>query len=437
MSTTIPLNACQDNAFSEFLRFMFSEETELNLSGAGGTGKTYTMGAMIHDALPKYKAACQMLGIEPKYTSVVMTATTNKAAEELSRATGTKCTTIHTFLRLVMKPNYSSGERDLTRTVGWSEVENFVIFIDESSMISKALLREIRAACANSKVVFIGDHCQLAPVKESISPVYTSNNKTVHLETQERAKNHPELVSLFRQLRANVEMNDYQPIQLYPGIIEHISVEDFQAELETRFANHSYQARILAFTNKQVDGYNAFIREVRNLPPTFTVGEYVVNPDVTKVANATLHSDQEFIIKAIQSDVLVKDLPDNGKFEYILYQLESRYGEIIDKVPVPVDPFHRKDLISYYTGYGKRTKDWSSKFWLDDNVAGLRQRDASTIHKAQGITTDTVYVDLNDLGICKNPADVSRLLYVAASRAANRVVFVGNLPSKYNLRFLP
>ena len=79
----------------------------------------------------------------------------------------------------------------------------------------------------------------------------------------------------------------------------------------------------------------------------------------------------------------------------------------------------------------KNNWDWSTYFSLKNKYPDLRDRDASTIHKAQGSTHDTVYVDLDDLCTCTNPLTAARLFYVAVSRARKRVVFYGNLSKKY------
>ena len=49
---------------------------------------------------------------------------------------------------------------------------------------------------------------------------------------------------------------------------------------------------------------------------------------------------------------------------------------------------------------------------------------AMTIHKSQGSTYDTVYLDTEDLGMVANMDYIMylRLLYVAVSRASNKVI---------------
>ena len=61
----------------------------------------------------------------------------------------------------------------------------------------------------------------------------------------------------------------------------------------------------------------------------------------------------------------------------------------------------------------------------------LRPEDASTVHKSQGSTFDTVFIDLSDLSTCRQPDMAARLLYVAFTRARNRVVLYGKLKDKF------
>ena len=53
------------------------------------------------------------------------------------------------------------------------------------------------------------------------------------------------------------------------------------------------------------------------------------------------------------------------------------------------------------------------------------------MHKSQGSTYDTVFIDLENIGSCRNPDQVARMLYVAVSRARNRIFLFGKLPTKY------
>lgn len=105
------LNESQQKAGEFFLQNLFDDSVrEIAITGGAGYGKTFLMGHMIDTLLPQYLSTCELLGIKPRYKSVVMTATTNKTAEVLSRATKRPTSTIHSFMNLIIESNYSTGE---------------------------------------------------------------------------------------------------------------------------------------------------------------------------------------------------------------------------------------------------------------------------------------------------------------------------------------
>jgi ATP-dependent exoDNAse (exonuclease V) alpha subunit len=75
-------------------------------------------------------------------------------------------------------------------------------------------------------------------------------------------------------------------------------------------------------------------------------------------------------------------------------------------------------------------KDWMNYFRLKNEFSDFRFAYASTVHKSQGSTYDTVYIDLEDISVCRDLSQLARMLYVAISRATTRVVFYGT-PPKY------
>jgi ATP-dependent exoDNAse (exonuclease V) alpha subunit len=79
-----------------------------------------------------------------------------------------------------------------------------------------------------------------------------------------------------------------------------------------------------------------------------------------------------------------------------------------------------------------RKKQWGIVFDIKKKWLDLRPAFASTVHKSQGSTYDTVYINLTDIGKCRVPSDVARMLYVAITRAAKKVVLYGELPFIYS-----
>ena len=81
--------------------------------------------------------------------------------------------------------------------------------------------------------------------------------------------------------------------------------------------------------------------------------------------------------------------------------------------------------------YYANQKDWQKYFFLKNNFPDFRQRDACTVHKSQGSTYQTVYIDLENLSTCAQSETGARLMYVAFSRASTRVALYGNLTPRF------
>lgn len=427
-STKLPLNAGQTEAAEGFFEFLFDKnEKELNISGAGGVGKTFTMAHMIDEIMPRYHKTCQTLGIKSEYDEVVMTATTNKAAEVLAQATGRPASTYHAFQGLTVKNNFSTGEADLIPARNYSIKHNKVIFIDEASMIDRKLRKFILEGTHNSKIVYVGDHAQLLPVKEVSSPVYDSGIKTFYLTEQMRTTI-PELQALHKQLRDTVEgKTSFLPIKCVPGVIDWVDSDDMQLLLEQHFTNKT-NSRIVAYTNGQVVNYNTYVRDLNGLSGEFVVGEELVsNSAVTIGKSDRLSIEQEVRITDREPRTRMVRITDDIELEVRDCTLDSGYGGYIEEVPIPVDYEYFNNLVKFF---GKQ-KRWDLYFKLKETYPELRATHACTVHKSQGSTYDTVFIDAGDLSTCRQPDVVARLLYVAVSRARKRVVFYGDLAKKY------
>lgn len=422
---TVPLNQGQQAAADGFFQFLFGTDKELIMSGPGGVGKTFLMGYLIDQVMPQYLSTCKMMGIPAEYTDVVMTATTNKAAEVLTEATGRPCSTIHSFLNLTMREDYKTGRVHLTKGAKWKVHQSTILFIDECSMIDSDLRRYILEGTARCKIVYVGDHCQLAPVTETLSPVYRDKLPFFELTEQMRT-NIGALQATNLQLRQTVETGEFKPIRIVPGVIDLLSDEEMEYEIGRQFAEQTHDKRILAYRNDRVIEYNEHIRGVRQLPEQFVKGEFLVNNNAITLSNGMIRVEEEVEIER-QDDPEMMPVDHNVELEYRLTTLKNRRGEMYYNAMVPVDREHHLKLIKYYA----KQKNWDRYFFLKNNFPDLRQRDAATTHKAQGSTYDTVFIDVGDLSTCHNPNVVARLLYVAFTRARQRVMLYGTLAEKY------
>lgn len=419
-----PLNAGQQAAADGFFAFLFSTDKELILSGAGGVGKTFLMGHLIDDIMPKYFKSCELMGIEPEYDSVQMTATTNKAAEVLGEATGRPTSTIHSFLGLKVREDFSSGKSQLMKTKNWKVHTREIIFIDECSMIDANLRQIIREGTLDSKVIYVGDHSQLPPVFEDLSMIYKENLPFFEL-TQPMRTDVPEIQALCAQLRETVKTGIFKPIQAYPGVIDWMDSDDVMALVEETFVIQQASSRVLAYSNVQVNSLNKFIRELRGLPEDYQVGDKLISNTALQLTEGNISVEEPITIMRVDNSTTTVNV-GGGKLEIRYMDLETPFGYYKD-VPVPVDRNHYDQLIKHFA----RQKDWISYFQLKNNHPDLRPRDACTVHKSQGSTYDIVFVDLDNLSTCTQPKLAARLLYVAFTRARSRIVMYGQLTERY------
>lgn len=421
------LNQGQQAAADGFFAFLFEQHNEIIISGPGGVGKTYLMGYLIDNIMPRYLHSCELMGVKPEYQTVIMTATTNKAAEVLGVQTNRPTQTIQSFLKLIVKDNYANGTSTLSKARGWDIHKNVIIFIDEASMIDRQLLEFIRSSTHKCKIVYVGDHCQLAPVKEVISPIYQQRLPFYELTEPMRNSEQPALMALCTQLRNTVETGEFLPIKEVPGVIDYMSLEEMEQHINIEFKNPNPKSRILAYTNQQVMSYNDYIRQLREYKEPYLQGETFINNSAVQLPDGMLSVEEEVVIAWLDSGTEHITVEPGVTMEVVRATLRTPYSEEFEDIRLPVDKAHYRALIKYY----QNNSNWNRYFYLKNQFPDLRARDSQTVHKSQGSTYETVIIDLSNLSTCHLPKLVARLLYVAVSRAKTRVILFGTLAQKY------
>lgn len=423
---TRELNKGQKAASEGVLQFLMNEEEdEFNISGGGGVGKTFLMGKLIDDTIPAYHRLCKILGEEVKYDEVYITALTNKAADVLSSAANRPCVTIHSLLRLTVKNDFSTGKTNIQRRRDWRPIHNKIIFIDECSMIDRALYKEIKDTTVNCKIIYVGDHCQLEPVAEQISPIYNQRIPFYELKEQMRNNGQPALQAICSQLRDTVETGVFKPIKVVPGVIDLLDNQGMETEIANYFTQQTHDTRILAYSNQMVSAYNDHIRVIRNLPNEYTVGEYLVVNTALQIGRTNISVETEVEVLKL-GDVFDHPMDDGAVLKMRNATLRTSLGDEFT-APIPIDRPHFFELKKYFS----RKKNWSEFFYLNNNVPDLRPRDACTVHKSQGSTYKTTFIDLNNISQCRNPKTAARLLYVAFSRAKEKIFLYGPLADRF------
>lgn len=423
----LPLNQGQQAAADGFFEFLLSDELEMGISGPGGVGKTFLMGYLIDKIMPMYFRTCQMMDIKAEFNEVVMTATTNKAADVLSAQTGRPAQTVHSLFNLKVQDDYATGVSKVTKTKSWMVHQNKIIFVDESSMIDKALYGFIQEGTLKCKIVYVGDKCQMAPVREKLSPVYKQGMRFYDLTEPMRNAGQPALQDICSLVRKSVETGEFYDLKLVPGVIDYLTDDEMPAALLADFQCPDHNNKIVAYTNSRVVEFNDYVRDIRGLPPSWVVGEFVVNNSPIRVKTGILSVETIVKIVDMSPDTEVEMIEPGVDLEVRFMDLENQHGEVYAGMPVPVDSEHFSKLVRYYAN----RKNWERYYYLKNTFPDLRARDASTVYKAQGSSCDTIYIDLGNLSTCKDPEQAARQFYVGVSRARQRIIFYGQLAEKF------
>lgn len=414
----------QQAATAAFTHFMTTDETEMVLTGGAGVGKTTLLKHFMQ--LKDPSLICKLVGIEP-IDEWHLTATTNKAAEVLQQSTQCPTSTIHSFLGLTVFNDYDTGKTKVTKSKRFNIKRNALIVVDEASMVDRQLRSFINEGTIGCKILYVGDHCQLAPVGEEVSPVFVDVANRNYLNEIVRSQHTPDITALALQLRETVETGVFKPIQEVPGVIDYLDPARAEAEIQHHFIQNPQlgeNARILAFTNNKVVGFNNYIRQQRNLPPELVVDDRLIACNAAFLKNGSnqrLRIEQEVTVLSVSQ--VARTFPVPGVADFYVYEVETNYGDIV----VPVHRHHWQALIKHF----KKLQDWPTYYLLLEHIADVRPREAGTVHKSQGSTYHTVFVDLADIGTCRIPSQAARMLYVACSRPTHRICFIGRLPEKY------
>ena len=416
---TAKLTEDQEQAVDVFSKFLESSDKYMVIQGAAGSGKSTLVKHLVRLVKNRYKMYSLLLKKNKAENEFdfAYTATTNKAAAVLSNFMQQPVSTIHSLLKLVVVNDYSTGSTKLKPRKDYCLIYNTLIIIDEASFISDELFKIIDDTTIDCKILLIGDQYQLAPVKQKKSIMETLNCAKVYLN--EIIRNSGLIMQTGAMFRETVKTGIFNLIKPDNKSILHVNGSEFKELVIQAYTDTGYSvntAKILAWTNNKVLAYNQFIRSILNYTPEFNQGELVHTNNSILDKNYFVSADSCVKITGISQDML-------------LYNVTGKNVTINNRVT----RFLPNNQIDAYTAQkiAAKEKNWTKYFDIKDNWLDLRPVYASTVHKSQGSTYHTVFIDLSDISKCNISTDVARMLYVAISRASHKVVLYGNLPQKY------
>lgn len=438
----------QKEVYQKFVQFLLDpKENNLIIQGSAGTGKSFLTKYLVEEGIKNYRAQCNVLGLPIKYKDYDVCATTHKAVESLSNQitlpNGKPIVTLASLLGLRVWFNYEKQKEELVDNGNQTTViREHIVFIDECSMISKDAFEFINLKLVKCKVIFIGDKYQLPPVKEKLSAIYSCHYPEVELTELVRNAGKPALMELCEQLKDTCKTGEWKDIHSVPGSIEVIK-DNFEMEKLFRqmFKEPNVMQRVIAYSNKIVVAYAQYISELRGEKDYLTEGEWYVSN--AYYAHSSFQQDQRLHIESPVMVVEIREVPDERIYSD---QFGITNEEIISQKPLKYVKFYSPNLHLYWWDYVFATPEYYLEYlksihkqsvtqwnYIKSRILDLRKADSCTIHKAQGATLDTVLIDLYDISHCKQKEQTARLLYVAASRAKNKVIFYGELNKRYGV----
>jgi len=404
----------QELALSAFQTFLTDPvETVFVLSGYSGCGKT-TLVRSILDKMPTFNRVAKLINPEHNEYVIQLTATTNKAAENLAYLTGQETKTIHSFLGLRVNNDYKTNTTTLSPKNGTIQT-NCLIFIDEASYIDSQLLGFIFSKTQDCKIVFVGDPAQLTPVKSVGAPVFESNFTSASLtQVVRQAEGNPiiDLSTKFRHTVNNGKFFQFKPDGHHIQYLEREIFNDKIIKEFSRFDWHYNDSKVLAWTNKCVINYNNNIREHITGDPEFQVGDYAIVNTFIGGNNVTFKTDQLVEITDIQHTVTRHQVLGN------IFTLD-KYTDLF--MPATLTSKNARIKLARANNHISIVADIENT-WVD-----LRYAYACTVNKAQGSTFNEIFIDLDDIRRCNSGDQIARMMYVAVSRAKNHVYMTGDL----------
>ena len=411
------LSTDQHSALKEVMNFLIDPvEKEMALSGPSGSGKTTLVQHIIKEA-KKQAPLLKLITGNNDELKVVLTSSTNKAAKVLMDATKYKAGTIHKLLGLRVYNDFSNGKTRLHKTKDTQVYANTLIILDEGSMISLELLKIIREQTLNCKILFVGDANQLAPVFETTAPVFSNVPKQVHLTTIQRQAAGNPIIQFGHAFVDYLNGKPFPDIVSMGTEIQWMTGQDFQDAIDVEFKSMTKDndVRALAWTNKRVHQLNSYIRHTTGHNQDYVVNERVLTNQPVMSGNHTILNTDDIaqitgISTSTQFDINGWNITLNG--QVTVFQAFNQH-EVTAAMKV-----------------AKKAKDWPTYFALKEDFADLRPIFACTVAKSQGSTYKTVFLDLDDIGKCRQNTDIARMMYVASTRPSEKLIMTGNLPSR-------
>lgn len=401
------LNQRQQEAYDAVIN---SNAPVVVLTGEGGSGKSYTTGEIIK-AWPNDR--------------ISITATTNRAKDVIARMSQRKANTTQSEMGYVM---VRSGYSQVLKQVREPKQPELLI-VDELSMLPykvyQTIMEHVNSPKSIDKVLFLGDDVQLPAIGKGVD-IESIPGVHIELTAQMRQEgNDKKLTKYLKKLRKAIRSGSDEAPDL--SNIPSIELVESHKEFAKLYKSTTGNKKVVAFRNRVVDKYNTFIHSGADL---FNPGdEVIINKPLPLILDG-----QRIVVAKNGEQVFISEVrrdPELPRYNLTVITAEGH--------TVPIHQWDRQsELVEHLEQYKKKGK--LDEYWIEsDQSFQLKHLYACTVHKTQGASYDTVFIDGADIFSAFNSAATKyttpitfdlflRLMYVAISRMKTKCyLYVGKL----------
>jgi exodeoxyribonuclease-5 len=407
------------------------------LTGHAGSGKTYLMQQLTKNTLAKKRR-------------IILSAPTHKAVAVLARKLAeahirdVPCRTIHSVLSLTPKPQTDRLVFERDRNA--EPVVADVLVVDECSMVSEDLYRHIKRHLPNAFVVFVGDPAQLPPVGEVESRTFATTNKS-HLTTIVRQAAGSPILAAAGIIRASqggpADMSWCVSCSVESNQGIFLPSDAAHRWMKKAFTSPEFDAdpdsfRYLAWTNSRVHQINEMIRRWRygeNIPTPFMPGESALFRSPVVIEDTMIFANnQEAKVVSIERSTFTHEIEEaNGVRKWTAsipsWKITLQDEEGVEKsVHMHADEREFQKVVERIKDEAAESRlRWKHLHEFQQSLAQLQSIYALTVHRSQGSTFKSAFLDLPDIRRRErgNLLEAQQMLYVAATRPSERLIVVG------------
>ena len=392
------------------------------LTGYAGTGKTTLLQALI-----------KQMRKRSDRRKIVLTAFSNKATKVLDSMASrweldVDALTCCKLLGLKPDIDNNTGKQIFKPDPGSENIFDRyrLVIVDEASMINEEMWNLLTEAVSDlhkrTQILFVGDVAQLPPINERESKAFSEIYDRSDLTQVVRYGGAIGVLaeSIRNQLgnrylpRFHTDMNDDRTTGVVVAPADQWEKLMVRAFLSDHYKKDSDYVRVLAYTNKRVNYLNHSIRTAIYGQATrrFVKGERLI-------ANAPCFVKESIVLQnSEECEVLEANEGKDGEwFVWFLRVLndEDKIRHLTVLHELSVEKFEQQ-LQTY-----AEARRWR-EFWdLKTLFHNLSYAYCLTIHKSQGSTFKNVFVDIPNTLINYNVQERNQLLYVAVTRASDRL----------------